>query len=140
MFSMELDFLTNLVNSALCCLIWVIQLVVYPGFCYYSEADIKQWHKIYTFKITLIVLPLMLSQLCLYSYSLISDISSISIIQLALVLVIWLITFLLAVPLHHKIDLKKDSLPERQRLVRINWSRTILWTLILIISILYYEK
>lgn len=137
---MDLELLKIIVNTGLCVLIWTVQLVVYPGLCYYNATDIKRWHRVYTNRITLIVLPLMLSQLALYVISSYLSPSYVSIGLLLLILLNWGVTFLLAVPLHNVIGSAAPCKQERQQLVKINWIRTVIWTLILIISLAYYGK
>jgi hypothetical protein len=121
-------------------LIWTVQLVIYPSFCYSNEADIKRWHRIYTQRVTIIVLPLMMSQLGLYIYAFLQDMSLVLLASLLLVLLNWAITFFVAVPLHGQIDAEEDSFAAREKLVKVNWSRTVLWTLILIINLATYAK
>lgn len=48
-------------------------------------------------------------------------------IPLITVLLIWLSTFLIQVPLHNALGVEKDTEAIR-RLVQTNWIRTILWT------------
>lgn len=129
-----------MINTALCVLIWIVQLVVYPGFNYYSESNIKRWHKVYTTRITFIVLPLMVSQLGVYAYTSLYSPSYRSIGVFALVVATWVVTFLISVPLHNGIDKRSNSREERTRLVDTNWIRTLLWTLILVLSMLFYGK
>ena len=87
-----------IVDSGLLVLVWLVQLVIYPGFRYYSEADMKRWHKAYSTRMTIIVLPLMVSQLLVYAYLNIKDVSIPSITALLLVISTWIVTFWLAVP------------------------------------------
>ena len=137
---MNLAITALMINASLTTLIWMVQLVVYPSFYYYSEIDIKRWHPLYTLRITYIVLPLMVSQLGVYIYLVFKDPSIDVYLIFALVIAIWLSTFLVSVPLHGAIDRQDDSTITRQKLVQTNWIRTILWTLILILSILFYGK
>jgi len=48
-------------------------------------------------------------------------------LPLGLVLLIWLSTFLIQVPIHNQLGIGKDSFLIK-RLVQTNWIRTILWT------------
>lgn len=137
---MNIEIFKLLVDAGLFILIWIVQLVIYPGFCYYGELSIKKWHKSYTRRITYVVMPLMVSQLGVYGYLALSTSSLIYIIGWMLTIVTWLITFIQAIPLHRDIDMLPDSLPARKKLVSVNWSRTVIWTLILITSILSYGK
>jgi hypothetical protein len=137
---LNMELINLIVNAALCVLIWIVQLVIYPGFTHYREEGIKKWHPIYARRITYIVMPLMLSQLLLYITASYQQPSIGSVLILVLIILVWMVTFLMAVPLHNDIDSQSDSIVPRNKLVRINWIRTIIWTGILIISLLNYGK
>jgi hypothetical protein len=137
---MDLELWRLLIDTGLFILIWIVQLVVYPGFCFYSEAQMKQWHSIYKVQISIVVLPLMVSQLALYAYFFFMGASILNGLLLALVAMTWLVTFLISVPLHDKIENESDSTVARKKLVNTNWIRTGLWSIILIISYIEYAK
>ena len=137
---MTIDLLKIIVDTALCTLIWLVQIVVYPGFLYYKESDLKKWHQAYTGRITIIVMPLMLSQLFLYLFLSYSQATFSSFAGLGLVIMIWAVTFFVSVPLHTKIDTLAETIIIRKQLVRTNWIRTVAWTLVLILTILHYGK
>lgn len=137
---MDLAFLQVLVNVALFVLIWMVQLIVYPGFNFYPEKNLKQWHQIYATRITVIVFPLMLSQLLLYAFALYSHPSGATLGMFLLVLSTWVITVFFAVPLHNAIDRHPQTTVQRKKLVQVNWSRTVIWTLILIICLFSYGE
>ncbi|MBT8448633.1 MAG: hypothetical protein KJO69_03030, partial [Gammaproteobacteria bacterium] len=50
------------------------------------------------------------------------------------IVIVWAITFLKAVPLHAAIDSSPNVLFLARDLVRVNWSRTIIWTIIWILT------
>ncbi|NNC94686.1 MAG: DUF1772 domain-containing protein [Chitinophagales bacterium] len=137
---MDLDLFKIVVNASLFILIWIVQIVVYPGFNYYNESDLKKWHRVYTKRISFLVLPLMLSQLLVYLYSSVYNPVFSTVLIFALILINWVITFFVAVPLHNAIDERVDTSAERRKLVSINWVRTFNWTIIFTLSILYYGK
>lgn len=137
---MEIQLLKLLFDTALFILICLVQLVIYPSFIYYSEQQLKEWHKIYTSKITIVVMPLMLGQLGLYLYDVFDSYSVFNTVIFLLVLINWLSTFLIFVPLHNKIGQEVTTLEVRKQLVQKNWIRTILWTLIFLISLYHYAK
>lgn len=110
-------------------LIWLVQLVIYPSFLYYSKSDLQRWHTRYTSAVTVVVLPLMLSQLFLSIFMAYRQYDIGSVLHLALVLAVWLITFVRAVPLHGKVEDTEDPQPIAKALIQINWYRTIGWTL-----------
>lgn len=137
---MDIEVIKIVFNTGLFVLTWMVQLVVYPGLCYYNDVDIKRWHQVYTNRITVVVLPLMVGQLAVYALATYRDPGYVSIGLLTLVLLNWGITFLLAVPLHNVISSTAPCQQERQQLVKVNWLRTVLWSIIFIISLAYYGK
>lgn len=136
---MYIELIQLVTNTALWVLIWIVQLVIYPGFLRYSESDIKHWHGQYTTRVSYIIAPLMLGQLVAYGYAVYLN-SWTAILCLALIFVNWGVTFFIAVPLHNKIDTEPETIVIRERLVRVNWIRTVAWTLVFIISLIEYGK
>jgi len=132
---MNLALVNVLFAAALFTLTWIVQLVIYPSFGYYSEGNMKRWHRAYTGRITIIVMPLMVGQLLLTGYLAFAQTSWSHYVIFALTVFTWLTTFVFAVPLHASIDKKSNTKNERQQLMHINWYRTFAWTLLLIISI-----
>lgn len=137
---MDLELFRIIVDASLFILIWIVQLVIYPGFCYYSEANLKRWHGLYTIRITYIVLPLMVSQLGVYLYRVYLQSTYSTLGELVLVMATWAITFFVSVPLHQKIEVLPDSMEARNQLVHTNWIRTVIWTIILAINLISYAK
>lgn len=124
----QLIQLGNLAISwALFGLIWVVQLLHYPAFRYVG--DFTAFHKHHTSSITLIVGPMMFLELGLASYLAWQAEWAIAwLIPLFVVLVIWLLTFFWAVPIHEKLG-RAPSDALISQLLLANWPRTILWTL-----------
>jgi len=131
-----LDALRLAVDTGVLTLIWIVQLVIYPSLCRYAESDLKIWHPDYTRRVTYIVLPLMLSQLVLAIFSSIRLGGILYLFHLILVIVAWIITFVKAVPLHQQLDLSVSGLSIAKQLTEVNVSRTIVWTLAWLITIL----
>lgn len=133
------EFLTPLfliVNSGLAVLIWMVQLIVYPSFLFYNKENLVHWHNVYTKRIAVIVVPLMLIQLVI---SILNTIVSFSIINLTiglLVLFLWVFTFKSFAPVQFKISENRFQQTQLQQLVNKNWIRTIIWSLILGLSLL----
>ncbi len=128
--------LTLLVDFGMVILIWMTQLIVYPGFSFYSAEELNGWHKRYTVMISVIVIPLMTTQLLLHAYDLWFDQNIISLISAFLIVLLWIITFGKAVPLHNQIARNKEVLASAKKLVSINWYRTILWNVVFGLSLL----
>ena len=121
-------FLHLATSWALLGLIWTIQLSHYPSFKFVEENQFLEFHQHHTKSITLIVMPLMLLELGLVfwqSYQ--TNWSSIWVVPLILVLMIWASTFFISVPLHEQLGNGKN-LETIKKLVDTNWIRTILWS------------
>ena len=129
-------FLIPIIDFGLLVLIWIIQLVVYPGFMYFNAKSLLPWHNQYTFRISLIVVPLMFTQLGLYLYGILQSPPVWLIVNLVMVAGCWIITFGWASPLHSKIATGYNQKKYILDLIRINWVRTGLWSLISILSLI----
>ncbi|MEM9525784.1 MAG: hypothetical protein AAGA31_04195 [Bacteroidota bacterium] len=119
-----------LFDTASLVLIWLVQLVIYPSFLYLQGVNFKQWHGLYTKRVTYVVLPIMLGQLMVYGWLCLVAASWDVLGNTLLIAGVWFITFFLAVPLHSALDTADNHLPLSARLVRVNWWRTGLWTLV----------
>jgi DMSO reductase anchor subunit len=135
---MSIDLLRLLIDFGFLVLIWAVQLVIYPSFGYYSKENLFKWHKSYTTRVTFIVLPLMFSQLILASIQLLETQNLYTILSAILIIILWLLTFLIFVPLHQSIDNTSPIADVCNKLVQKNWLRTVLWTLLFVISIVNY--
>ncbi len=134
---MEIATIRLLFDSGLVVLIWMIQLVVYPSFLYYEKDNLIKWHKHYTSRLSLIVIPLMFGQLILAVIQLVQFPAIETMVGLSLVIAVWISTFLLFVPIHNQIFKNNSTITLLKQLVKRNWLRTILWTLICCWSIYY---
>lgn len=119
-------------------LIWLVQLVIYPSFEHYSTANLKQWHTTYTVRVTFVVLPLLFGQLICTTFALYQDFSALLLIKELIIILAWVLTFGIFVPLHGKVDTNSESEVKEitEQLVSKNWWRTLLWTLALILEFL----
>ena len=130
----------KIVDFGLVILIWVTQLSTYPSFLYYAEEDLVKWHEQYTTAITIIVMPLMIAQVGLHIVGMLNDFNWLRLIIFLMIVAVWLNTFLVAVPLHNMIASGSDVMNAASKLVRINWMRTILWTLVFLIGIIGFSR
>lgn len=129
-----------LFDFGLLVLIWLVQLVIYPGFNFYTPANLQKWHKTYTSRITVIVLPLMLGQLFIAVWQLWTEINIYTAGSILLIITTWLLTFTVFVPLHNSIVNKPFDKEVLSALVRKNWFRTVIWTLLFLWSFLKIVK
>ena len=122
--------LHSLVDFGMCVVLWLVQLVIYPSFLRVEPSELVAWHKAYTFRVSFVILPLMLGQLALAILTVLDDASILEWTAFALVIVCWYLTFFVSVPLHRKIEQNDISRETRQKLITTNWPRTILWSVI----------
>ena len=116
------------VTTFLVGLIWTVQIVHYPAFADVAPAQFLEFHKNHSFRISIIVIPFMLAELILAMYWMGREINVFSLINAVLVLLIWLATFLISVPLHNRLIAGFD-LSLINNLIQTNWIRTIFWSI-----------
>ncbi|MEK9727124.1 MAG: hypothetical protein VW397_03330 [Candidatus Margulisiibacteriota bacterium] len=126
---MILYFLHGIVTWLLTGLIWTIQWVHYP---FFKFANLNPNAFIYhQQRISVLVVPLMLFELITGLILLIRDgqiFPIINLINISLIILIWLHTFLIMVRIHRALD-HAPSLTLIQQLVHQNWVRTMAWSL-----------
>ncbi len=137
---MTLQDFRLLFDFGLVVLIWMVQLVVYPSFRYYSSENLVEWHRLYTLQITYVVMPLMLGQLGICLLQLWNVVSWYTLVSMGIVFLLWLSTFLQFVPMHGSIAVGNFDENTLVNLVSKNWLRTILWTLLFCISLVHLIK
>ena len=122
-------YLWNLIVSFyLMGLIWTIQIVHYPGFQFIESNKFQSFSQFHQTGMTYIVGPVMIAELIL-SLALLWQYKDSAVLTLfIIVLLTWLSTFLVSVPLHTKLNSGFDA-SVIQKLVQTNWPRTLLWTL-----------
>ena len=126
----------QLIDFGLLVFIWTIQLVVYPGFRYFSADSLLKWHGNYTNAVSMIVMPLMIGQVALHSWRLYDSAAPVNFLTLLLVLGTWAVTFVIFVPLHNRISLNQELTLTLTNLVAYNWIRTALWSSIFLVGLL----
>lgn len=127
-----------LIDFGLVMLAWMVQLVIYPSFVYYAPADIKRWHTLYTKRISVLVIPLMLGQLLLHGMLLALQPNAVSIISVLLIALVWASTYFQAVPLHNMIADNPDTKTIAHKLEKANRLRTLAWTIIFMLTSTYF--
>ena len=134
---MEIEILSDihfLSTSLMVGIIWVIQLLHYPTFHFIKQSDYVEFQHFHMQRISFIVVPVMIIEL-LSGFMLVYYFrSNLFILCLTILLVIWLITFVFFTKLHQSLLGGYDKIIV-DKLVQINWSRTVLWSLRLIILI-----
>jgi hypothetical protein len=136
---MTINILRVMVDFGLVVLIWVVQLIIYPGFKFINPNQFNHWHKRYMWLITFVVAPLMFIQAGLVGYQVAYFPGTLSILSAMVVVLIWILTFFYAVPVHNRLSLQYE-IKDIKLLMRVNWPRTVLWSVLWVfslISILY---
>lgn len=131
---MLISLIRLLIDFGLVVLIWIIQIIVYPSFLFYDKESLINWHKKYIILISYIVGPLMIFELGISIYQIITFFSLYHCISVLIILMIWILTFKEFVPKHSAISEGKISKQLLNSLVQKNWYRTMLWTLLFIYS------
>ena len=114
--------------------IWVIQIVHYPSFHFIEKELYTAFQKFHMNKISIIVIPIMLAEL-ITGIMLFIDKGSKSpflIISFVILVLIWLITGVFFSKAHNELMTGYQELVVNQ-LVVMNWIRTLLWTLRLLL-------
>lgn len=113
-------------------LIWFVQVVHYPLFASVGRSHFADYERLNLQRTTRVVAPLMLLEALTAALIVLGDLTRwdriTAWIGLALVLLIWLSTVLVQVPLHRRLAESYDAAAAGQ-LVRSNWVRTVAWTL-----------
>ena len=138
---MSFIFLLNLVLAFIAVgLIWTIQLVHYPAMRFIPKERFVEYHNFHSMRISFLAIPLMVTELgtslILFYQNYNNAIQTIFLINLVIVALIWLSTFLIQVPLHNALSKEKQS-EKLSKLICTNWIRTILWTARSILMILF---
>ena len=137
--------LLNLVfSSMLTGLIWLVQVVHYPGFLLVGKEAGNAYQEHHTRSISRVVIPFMLAELVVavwlfFSPFLFQVLSYLNRAAFGLLLIIWLVTFLGAVPLHSSLSKNGYDSATIKNLIKFNLARTIAWTLrTLVLLLLIY--
>ena len=110
--------------------IWVIQLLHYPTFHYIEKNNYSQFQKFHMNRISYIVIPAMVIEML--SGIMLVIINDDFIISFSLLVCIWIITFVFFTNIHQRL-LSKYEMTTVEKLVNLNWIRTVFWTVRLVI-------
>lgn len=123
-----------MVDSGLLVLIWTVQLITYPCLQYIEGKQFICWHKRYSGWISVIIIPLMLVQVGVeIVHYLQQDIRWYRLVPIGL---IWVSTLSLSAPCHNRLHCDGKNSITLERLVKTNWVRTALWTLLFLETVL----
>ncbi len=127
-------FLTQaLTTLAMFGLIWFVQVVHYPLFLTIGESGFLAYETNHATRTGWIAAPLMTAELLSALLLLLPQLRPVFISRSSaefgawLVVLLWLSTGLLQVPLHNRLH-RKHHLATIRKLIHSNWLRTVLWT------------
>ena len=130
--------ITHLIaTSVMVGVIWIIQLVHYPSFHFIELNQYTTFQRFHMSRISYVVIPAMLTELFTLILIIISmdQVDPIILASALLLTVIWLMTAVFFSGVHQKLTLGYDKAVV-EKLVKLNWGRTLLWTLrLLLVSI-----
>ena len=110
-------------------LIWVIQWLHYPSYHFIDLLKFKDYQNFHTHRITLIVGPVMLTEVFTGAYLTIqNNWSPMFIWNFIGLCIIWVSTLIFSIPSHNKLALGFNQ-KAISFLIGTNWIRTICWTL-----------
>tara|TARA_Y100000814_G_C12316754_1_gene396871 strand:- start:766 stop:1146 length:381 start_codon:yes stop_codon:yes gene_type:complete len=107
-------------------LILTTQIVNYPLFLKVNQNSFTSYHQFYVKRISLIVVPVMLLELIISFYLFYSYPTALTILSFIILIMIFLSTFFIQVPIHGSIEIFADN-NLFLKLIRTNWIRTVLW-------------
>ena len=118
--------------------IWVIQLVHYPSFHFIELKQYTTFQRFHMSRISFVVIPAMLTELFTLILIIISTdpIDTLLTVSGLLLVLIWLMTAVFFSGVHQKLTLGYDKTVV-DKLVKLNWGRTLLWTLRLLLIYAY---
>ena len=116
------------------------QLITYPSFLKIDKNEFVSFHNNYVKNISIVAVPIMSLELLTLIYMNVYINNLLFMKSLLVLIVIWLITFIIIVPIHNQLS-KKLEIEKIISLIRYNWIRTVLWTSkIFIILYIFYEE
>ena len=108
--------------------IWIVQVVHYPTFRFINNNNFNLFSSFHVKSIGFIVVPLMLIEATTATILVLKYPNKAIFINFTLLMITWVFTFAVSMPLHK--DLQNRYSPNAiEKLIKTNWSRTILWTI-----------
>jgi len=125
------------VSWGLFILIWLVQIIIYPGLDRIPSNNFVNYHAWYVARITVVVLPLMICEIMIaIAWFFLQDNLFYPIVAGGLIILVWCSTFTFQVPIHNCLRAGKDKSKIRQ-LVITNWIRTAAWSIKAVIVVVF---
>ncbi|GGF05403.1 hypothetical protein [Hymenobacter cavernae] len=120
--------------------IWTVQLVHYPAFALVPPQAFDAYHKAHMARMGWVVMVPMVAELLLAGALVLVGRTLGSVVwwSLALVVLIWAVTFFISVPFHNRLKASGFNYITIDGLTRTNWFRTLAWTarMLLLLSVI----
>ena len=125
-------------TSVMVGVIWVIQLVHYPSFHFIELKQYTDFQRFHMSRISYVVIPAMFTELFTLILIVISmdQIDNLVLASAILLIFIWLMTAVFFSGVHQRLTLGYEQAVV-DKLVKLNWGRTLLWTLRLLLISIY---
>ena len=125
-------------TSVMVGVIWVIQLVHYPSFHFIELKQYTDFQRFHMSRISYVVIPAMFTELFTLILIVISmdKIDNLVLASAILLIFIWLMTAVFFSGVHQRLTLGYEQAVV-DKLVKLNWGRTLLWTLRLLLISIY---
>jgi len=122
----NLIFISLVSNILMIGISLITHFVTYPSFMFIKSENFSKFHDTYSKIMLFIAGPIMTLEFFTTFFSAFYITSSLILISFFLVILIWILTFFIIVPIHKKIALKyNDQL--NKKLIKFNGYRTLLW-------------
>ena len=129
-----IEYIHLISTSMMVAIIWIVQILHYPTFKFIDQKKYEEFQDFHMKRISYIIIPIMLVELISVVIVLILN-SSLNMLlgaSLMLLIFIWILTALLFSKVHAYL-LKGYDEDSINKLIGLNWIRTISWTIRLII-------
>ena len=129
-------FILHLVSTSIMVgVIWIIQLVHYPSFLFIDKQKYMKFQEFHMSRVSYIVMPTMIAELFSGIYILLYNnilmVNTFFLLASFSLFLNWVITALVFVKIHNGLLIKYEK-KIILLLVKLNWLRTILWSLRLV--------
>jgi hypothetical protein len=108
--------------------IWIVQVVHYPTFRFINKNNFNSFSSFHVKSIGYIVVPLMLIEATTATLLVLKYPNKAIFINFTLLIITWVFTFVVSMPLHKDLQNRYNH-HAIEKLIKTNWSRTILWTI-----------
>ncbi len=108
--------------------IWLVQVLIYPNFLKVAPSQFQAFHQFHSNRISWVVGPAMAIELATAVALYWQNPTLVFMFNFVSVLILWLLTVLVSIPIHNKLQLGFD-VNLIQGLIKTNWPRTVIWSI-----------